>query len=222
MSIAKYIDHTILKPNTSSADITKLCDEAKQYKFAAVCIPPYFVPTASQLLKGSKIKVATVIGFPFGYSHYDAKLTEAEQAINDGADELDMVMNIAAFKERDFSYLKKEAETIVSIKQKKRVTIKVILETGLLTNEEIIQCCNLYKDFAVDFLKTSTGYADKGAGVEAVALLRTHLPKHIQIKASGGIRNFEFAAALLEAGATRLGCSASIAIVNGDEGKAAY
>ena len=122
----------------------------------------------------------------------------------------------------DFDFLKKEAEAIVSIKQKKRVTIKIILETGLLNNEEIIQCCNLYKDYAVDFLKTSNGYAEKGASVEAVALLRTHLPKHIQIKASGGIRNFEFAAALVEAGAARLGCSASVAIVNGDEGKAAY
>jgi deoxyribose-phosphate aldolase len=222
MSIAKYIDHTILKPNTSSAEIKKLCDEATQYEFAAVCIAPYFVSNASQLLRGSKIKVATVVGFPFGYSHYTAKLAEAEQAIIDGADELDMVMNIAAFKENDYDHLKKEAEAIVSIKQKKRVTIKIILETGLLNNEEIIQCCNLYKDFAVDFLKTSTGYAEKGASVEAIALMRTHLPKHIQIKASGGIRNFQFAAALLEAGATRLGCSASVSIVKGEEGKAAY
>jgi deoxyribose-phosphate aldolase len=222
MSIAKYIDHTILKPNTSSAEIKKICDEAMQCEFAAVCVPPYYVSNASQLLRGSKIKVATVVGFPFGYSHYTAKLAEAEQAIIDGADELDMVMNIAAFKENDFDHLKKEAEAIVSIKQKKRLTIKIILETGLLNNEEIIQCCNLYKDFAVDFLKTSTGYAEKGASVEAVALMRTHLPKHIQIKASGGIRNFQFAAALLEAGATRLGCSASVAIVNGEEGKAAY
>jgi deoxyribose-phosphate aldolase len=222
MSIAKYIDHTILKPNTSSAEIKKLCDEAMQYEFAAICVPPYFVSNASQLLRGSKIKVATVVGFPFGYSHYTAKLLEAEQAIIDGADELDMVMNIAAFKENDFDHLKKEAEAIVSIKQKKRVTIKIILETGLLNNEEIIQCCNLYKDFAVDFLKTSTGYAEKSASIEAIALMRTHLPKHIQIKASGGIRNFQFAAALLEAGATRLGCSASVAIVNGEEGKAAY
>ena len=131
-------------------------------------------------------------------------------------------MNIAAFKENDFDFLKKEAEAIISTKQKKRVTIKVILETGLLNNEEIIQCCNLYKDFAVDFLKTSTGYAEKGASIEAVALLRTHLPKHVQIKASGGIKTFEFAKALLDAGATRLGCSASVAIVSGDEGKAAY
>lgn len=222
MSIAKYIDHTILKPNTSSDDIKKICEEAKQYGFAAVCIPPYFVSHASQLLKGSTIKTATVIGFPFGYSHYSAKLTEAEKAIADGADELDMVMNIAAFKQNDFECLKKEAETIVSTKQKKRITIKIILETGLLSNEEIIDCCNLYKNVAVDFIKTSTGYSEKGASVEAVALLRTHLPKHIQIKASGGIRNFEFASALLNAGATRLGCSASVAIVNGDEGKAAY
>ena len=222
MSIAKYIDHTILKPNTSSADVKKLCEEAIQYEFAAVCVPPYFVTPASQVLKTSKVKVATVIGFPFGYSHYLAKLAEAEQAIESGADELDMVMNIAAFKENDFDFLKKEAEAIISTKQKKRVTIKVILETGLLNNEEIIQCCNLYKDFAVDFLKTSTGYAEKGASIEAVALLRTHLPKHVQIKASGGIKTFEFAKALLDAGATRLGCSASVAIVSGDEGKAAY
>ena len=217
MSIAKYIDHTILKPNTSADDIKKLCGEAMNYSFAAVCVPPYFVSESFSLLKDSKIKIATVIGFPFGYNYYAAKVAEIERAIEHGADEVDMVMNIAAFKNGDHIYIKEEVQNILQITRGSNAGLKVIIETGLLTNEEIIQCCELYKNFDVDFLKTSTGYAEKGASVEAVALMRKHLPPHIQIKASGGIKTFEFADALIKAGATRLGCSASVAIVNGEE-----
>lgn len=219
MSIAKYIDHTVLKPTTSLADIEKVCSEAIQYGFAAVCIPPYFVSAASGILKSTQIKIATVIGFPFGYNHYLAKAVETEEAITDGANEIDMVMNIAAFKNNDFQYLEKEIENILSISQTDTL-LKIIIETGLLSNEEIINCCEFYKNYPVDFLKTSTGYAEKGASVEAVSLMRQHLPQQIQIKASGGIKTFEFANALIAAGATRLGCSASVAIVNGEDANA--
>lgn len=218
MSVAKYIDHTILKSTTSLEEIKKICYEAKEYSFAAVCIPPYFVPKAFSLLQDSDIKIATVLGFPFGYNHYTAKAAEANQCIENGADELDMVMNIAAFKNKDFDYIKEEVQNILQITQGSNILLKIIIETGLLTNEEIIQCCELYKDYPVDFLKTSTGYAEKGASVEAVALMRQHLPQRIQIKASGGIKTFDFADALIKAGATRLGCSASVAIVNGEKG----
>ena len=219
MSIAKYIDHTVLKPTTSLADIEKVCSEAIQYGFAAVCIPPYFVSAASGILKSTQIKIATVIGFPFGYNHYLAKAVETEEAITDGANEIDMVMNIAAFKNNDFQYLEKEIENILSISQTDTL-LKIIIETGLLSNEEIINCCEFYKNYPVDFLKTSTGYAEKGASVEAVSLMRQHLPQQIQIKASGGIKTIEFANALINAGATRLGCSASVAIVNGEDANA--
>ena len=216
--IAKYIDHTILRPNTALEDIQQVCEEASVYSFAAVCVPPYFVSKASSFLKGSEIQVATVIGFPFGYSHYISKLEEVKKAIEDGAEELDMVMNIAAFKNKDYAYIQEEAETILEVVKKNGKTLKVIIETGLLGNEEIIRCCELYKKLRVDFLKTSTGYAERGASIEAVLLMRQNLPEHIQIKASGGIKTYEFAESLLKAGATRLGCSASVAIVKGEKG----
>jgi deoxyribose-phosphate aldolase len=218
MSIAKYIDHTILKPTTTIDDIQKACSEAKEYSFAAVCIPPYFVSQAVSFLKETKVKLATVIGFPFGYNHYSAKVAEVEQAVKDGADELDMVMHIAAFKNGDADYIKKEVQAVLEITQTHKTVLKIIIESGLLSAEEIIRCCELYKNFNIDFLKTSTGYAEKGASLEAVALMRKHLPERIQIKASGGIKTFEFADALLKAGATRLGCSSSVAIVNGEKG----
>lgn len=216
MLVAGYIDHTILKPDTSTSDIARVCAEAKEYHFASVCIPPYFVKNAWGEVKDSDVKIATVIGFPFGYQHYTAKVAEAKQAIEDKGNELDMVMNIAAFKHKNFDYLKQEAEAITSITKKYGVLLKVIIESGLLTRDEIIECCNLYKEFEVDFLKTSTGYAEKGADVEAVKTMREYLPSSIQIKASGGIRTYEVAKSMIDAGATRLGCSASVAIVKGE------
>lgn len=216
MPIAQYIDHTVLKPTTSLEEIQKLCAEAVEYSFAAACIPPYFVAEAFTVLKDSQVKIATVIGFPFGYNHYSSKVIDAKQSIEDGADEIDMVMNIAAFKNADLEYLKQEVQNMLQITQESNVVLKIIIEVGLLTNEEIIKCCELYKNYPVNFLKTSTGYAEKGASVEAVELMKMHLPQHIQIKASGGIKTFEFANALINAGATRLGCSASVAIVNGE------
>lgn len=214
MNIAAYIDHTVLKPTTTLADIEKIGTEAMQYHFAAVCVPPLFVKKAKEIVAGSPVKVATVIGFPFGYSAIEAKVAEVVLAIIDGADELDVVINISAIKNNDWQFLANEINAILPIVRKRGKVIKIIIESGILTDEEIIKCCDLYGAAGVDFMKTSTGYAEKGATVEAVLLMRKHLADNISIKASGGIKNYTFARQLIEAGADRLGCSSSIAIVN--------
>ena len=214
MQLAQYIDHTILKPTTTLGEIETICDEAAKYKFYSVCIPPYFVKDARLILEREKVKVATVIGFPFGYNQTNAKVNEVKLAISDGAHEVDMVMNMAAFKSNDLAYLENEIRKVTRITVENNVVLKLIIESGILVEPEIIRCCDIFKHFSIDFLKTSTGYAEKGASVEAVQIMRKHLPDHIQIKASGGIRTYEFAKQLVEAGASRLGCSASIAIVN--------
>ncbi|NOT93273.1 MAG: deoxyribose-phosphate aldolase [Ferruginibacter sp.] len=214
MNIASYIDHTVLKPTTLIADVEKLCAEAKQYSFAAVCVPPLFVKKAKELTADSNVKVATVIGFPFGYSAVEAKVAEIVLAIIDGADELDMVINISAVKNKDWQFLANEINTVMPIIRGKGKVIKMIIESGILTDEEIITCCDIYGAAGVDFMKTSTGYAEKGATVEAVQLMRKHLPDLIKIKASGGIKNYSFAQQLVNAGADRIGCSSSIQIVN--------
>lgn len=217
MQINHYIDHTILKPTTLLSDIEKLCAEAKQYQFAAVCVPPNFVKKAKSILKGSTVKVATVIGFPFGYSAVEAKIAEILLAMVDGADELDVVINISAIKNNDWGYLADEINHIMPIIRSKNKVVKIIIESGILTDDEIIKCCEIYGLAGIDYLKTSTGYAEKGATIEAVKLFRKHLPIQVQIKASGGIRDYAFAKQLIDAGATRLGCSAGVAIIQGAE-----
>lgn len=217
MSIASYIDHTILKQTTTTEDVIKVCTEAKTYSFAAVCIPPVYVKEAVKALSGSPVKVATVIGFPFGYTYTEAKAREAENAVDEGANELDMVMNVTALKNKDYKGIELEVKAILDITRAKGAALKVIIESGVLTDDEIIRCCEIYRQFDIDFLKTSTGYAEKGATVQAVQLLRAHLPSSIQIKASGGIRTYDFAKSLVDAGATRLGCSASVAIAKGED-----
>lgn len=217
MSIASYIDHTVLKQTTTTEDVIKVCTEAKEYAFAAVCIPPVYVQEAVRNLSGSPVKVATVIGFPFGYTYTEAKVEEAKKAVAEGALELDMVMNVTALKNKDYKALEKEVKAILDVAKPNKAILKVIIESGVLTDDEIIRCCEIYRQFDIDFLKTSTGYAEKGATIEAVQLLRAHLPSSIQIKASGGIRTYQFAKRLVDAGATRLGCSASVAIANGED-----
>jgi deoxyribose-phosphate aldolase len=214
MKINSYIDHTILKPTTVVAEIEKVCNEAREFEFAAVCIPPPFIEKSKNLLKGTNVKVATVIGFPFGYSAVEAKLAEILLAMVDGADELDVVINIMAIKNNDWQYISNEINHIMPVVKSKGKSIKIIIESGVLTNDELIKCCRLYGEAGIDFLKTSTGYAEKGASVETVKIMRENLPANVQIKASGGIRTYEFAKQLIDAGATRLGCSASVAIVN--------
>ena len=214
MNIAAYIDPTVLKPTSTMGDVEKICAEAMKYQFAAVCVPPLYVKKAKELLGDSSIKVATVIGFPFGYAAIEAKVAEMVLAIIDGADELDVVINISAIKNNDWQFLANEINAILPIVKNKNKLIKVIIESGILTDGEIIKCCDLYGAAGVDFLKTSTGYAEKGATVEAVKLMRKHLADNVRIKASGGIKNYHFAKQLIDAGANRLGCSSSIAIVN--------
>ncbi|RYZ45978.1 MAG: deoxyribose-phosphate aldolase, partial [Sphingobacteriales bacterium] len=182
MTLAPFIDHTVLKNVTTTADIDRICNEAREYRFAAVCVPPYFVQDAKKLLEGTGVNVATVIGFPFGYHHYNTKLQEARIAIEEGADELDMVMNLSAFKSNDLAYLETEAGVISDLTTAEGKILKVIIESGVLTDEEIMKCCELYRHYPVQFLKTSTGYADSGASVAAVKLMRQHLPESIQIK----------------------------------------
>lgn len=213
MKVNEYIDHTILKPTTTIAEVEQLCVEAKKYGFAAVCIPPPFVKKAKEMLAGSTVKVATVIGFPFGYSAVEAKLAEVLLAIVDGADELDVVVNILAIKNNDWQYLANEINHLVPVIKDRQKVVKIIIESGVLTNDELLKCCELYGAAGIDYLKTSTGYAEKGATEEVVKIMRENLPDHVQIKASGGIRTYEFARLLVAAGATRLGCSASVAIV---------
>ena len=213
MQLNRYIDHTILKPTTLVSDIEKLCSEAIEYNFAAVCVPPPFVKKSKQLLQGSTTQTATVIGFPFGYSAIEAKIAEILLAMVEGADELDMVINLIALKNNDWEYLANEINHVMPVIKQKNKVIKIIIESGVLTNEEIVKCCDLYGAAGIDYLKTSTGYAEKGATIEAVQLFRKHLPEHVKIKASGGIRTYEFAKQLVEAGAERLGCSAGVSIM---------
>src|SRR4051812_37119690 len=218
MQLNKYIDHTILKPTTLVSEIERLCSEAMQYNFAAVCVPPPFVKKAKALLKNFEVKTATVVGFPFGYSAVEAKLAEIFLAIVDGADELDVVINLIALKNTDGVYLANEINHIMPAIKRNNKVIKIIVESGVLSEEEIIKCCELYGAANIDYLKTSTGYTEKGASVEAVKLMRKHLPAHVKIKASGGIRTDEFAKELIEAGAERLGCSSSVGIINQQPG----
>ena len=213
--IGSFIDHTVLKPTSVLADVQTVVAEAKQYNFAAVCIPPNFVKEAKQLTAGSNVKVATVIGFPFGYSSVAAKREEIIDAIVDGADELDIVANISAIKSGNWDYLANEIEVLKEPIRQTNKVVKVIIESGILTDDEIIKCCEIYGKAGIDYLKTSTGYAEKGASVHAVELFRKHLPEKIQIKASGGIRDYATAKQMVDAGATRLGCSAGVAIVKG-------
>ncbi|MEO6637937.1 MAG: deoxyribose-phosphate aldolase [Ginsengibacter sp.] len=217
MIIAKYIDHTILKPTTILQEVEKICAEAEQYQFAAVCVPPLFVKKAKEVLANSPVKVATVIGFPFGYSAIEAKVAEIVLAILDGADELDMVINISAIKNNDWQYLANEINTILPIIKNRAKILKVIIESGVLTDEEIIKCCDIYGAAGVDYVKTSTGYAEKGASLHAVQLIRKHLSNAVKIKASGGIKTYQFAKDLITAGADRLGCSSSVSIIKESE-----
>ncbi|NNV57068.1 deoxyribose-phosphate aldolase [Limnovirga soli] len=221
MKLNGYIDHTILKPTTLISDVEKLCKEAIQHQFAAVCVPPPFIKTAKQFLQGSTVKTATVIGFPFGYSAIEAKIAEVVLAMIDGVDELDIVINLIALKNNDWQYLANEISHIIPVIKQQQKTVKIIIESGILTNDEIIKCCQLYAPAGIDFMKTSTGYAEQGATVEAVELMRKHLSPSIQIKASGGIKTYAFAKALIEGGATRLGCSAGVAIVQQQDATAA-
>jgi deoxyribose-phosphate aldolase len=215
--IASYIDHTLLKADASYADIDRVCQEGIGFGFAAVCLPPSAVSRARAQLPGKRPALATVIGFPFGYSVLAAKLAETEKSRLDGADELDVVINLMALRSGDWSYLEWEMREILKLAKVQGQLIKVIIESGILAEEEILGCCRLYGGLGVDFLKTSTGFAEKGASLDAVRLMRDHLPETVQIKASGGIRRYAFARQLIEAGASRIGCSSGPQLVREEQ-----
>lgn len=213
MEISGYIDHTLLKPQTTVDQIKTLCREAAEHHFAAVCVPPSFVAQAKRFLGDSAVKLATVIGFPLGYTHPLIKVEEAKRAMEDGADELDVVMNLSAFFSGNEKDVLKEIQSITQVAHLKGKTVKWIIETGLLTEAQIKETCAIAVKAEVDFVKTSTGFLGEGATPQVIQMLRKLLPKEIRIKASGGIRMREQAEALIAAGADRIGTSSSIHIV---------
>lgn len=213
MNLASYIEHTCLKQTTTISEVDKLCLEASMENFYAVCVPPKYVHSAKKMLDGSNVRVVTVIGFPLGLSAKETKVKEIEEAIRMGADELDMVIDLGALKSGDWKHLEEEITDCLKPVHQAGKVIKVIVESGILTENELIACCKLYGNYSIDFLKTSTGYADKGVTIEAVKTIRQYLPARIGIKASGGIRHYSFAKELINAGATRIGTSSGVQIM---------
>ena len=211
MNLGNYIDYTNLQKTATVADIIKLCEGAKKYHFATVCVPPYYVKAASEYLEGTTIEVGTVIGFPNGYSTKEVKQYEAIDAIHNGAKEIDMVININALKNKDYDYIKDEIEMIRDSIDGK--VLKVIIETCLLTDDEIIKMTEICNDTFVNFIKTSTGFDKKGASVKDIELIKKHKNDVLEIKASGGINTYQEAIKMIEAGATRIGTSHGIKIV---------
>lgn len=221
MKINQYIDHTALKADTNLSQIEKLCSEAKEFEFYSVCVNSYYVKKAIQLLAGSSVKVCTVVGFPLGASTMETKRFEAMKAVAEGAREIDMVMNISAAKSQDWQYVLDDMSSLAQVCHQQGALLKVILETALLTEEEKRMACELAVKAKVDFVKTSTGFSTGGATVEDVKLMRS-LVGNMGVKASGGIRDAETARKMIEAGATRLGTSASVEIIKGLTGSSAY
>lgn len=219
--IARYIDHTLLKPESTQADIIQLCKEAKQYQFATVCVNPFWVKTAAEELKSSGVGVVTVIGFPLGATSTFTKVAETRDAIASGATEVDMVINIGALKSKDEMAVYQDIRQIVRAANGQAL-VKVIIETGFLTDEEKKRACMIAKEAGADFVKTSTGFGPGGATVEDIKLMRETVGPEIGVKASGGVRDFETAKAMIDAGATRIGASSGVAIVKGEKGEGEY
>lgn len=209
--IAKYIDHTLLKADAQRQEVIKLCSEAKEYGFFSVCINPSYVEISKKELSGSEVKVCTVIGFPLGSSTTDTKAFETKDAIEKGADEVDMVINISRLKDKDYDYVLRDIRSVVDAAAKKAL-VKVIIETCLLTDEEKVKACELAKQAGADFVKTSTGFSVSGATKEDIKLMRSTVGQQMGVKASGGVRTYEDAVLMIESGATRIGASASVAI----------
>jgi len=213
MDLIKCIEHTNLKPDCTKEEIIQLCNEAITHGFYGVCVSPYFVQLAKKTTEKKTIKIITVVGFPLGYATVGAKVEEAKKAIIGGADEIDMVMNIAAFKSNDMQTVQNDIQSVVTVCHLQNKKVKVIIETAYLTDEEIIRACKVCEDCEVDFVKTSTGYASLGAEPRTVKLMRANLPAKIKIKAAGGINTNKQALELLLAGADVLGCSNSLKIM---------
>lgn len=217
MEINRMIDHTILKADAKLADVMKIIEEAKKYRFYSVCLNPTWVALAAKELQGEPVAVCTVIGFPLGANTTETKAFEAANAIQNGADEVDMVINIGELKDGNNEKVQKDIEAVVAA-AKDKALVKVIIETSLLTNEEKIKACELAKAAGADFVKTSTGFSTGGATVDDVRLMRQTIGPEMGVKASGGIHNAKEAEAMIEAGATRLGASSGVAIMNGLSG----
>lgn len=213
MNIASIIDHTILKANATKVDVKKVCDEAKKYNFKSVCVNSCYSEFVSQQLAGTDVDVCTVVGFPLGAMNTVSKAFETKRAVELGADEIDMVINVGALRDKEFEFVLNDIKAVV--KASGKALVKVILETCLLTKEEIVKACELSKEAGADFVKTSTGFSTGGATVEDIALMRKTVGTEMGVKASGGVRTREDAEAVISAGATRIGASSSIAIVEG-------
>ncbi|KGP90490.1 deoxyribose-phosphate aldolase [Pontibacillus chungwhensis BH030062] len=219
--LAKMIDHTQLKPDTAQEKIEQICQEAKEYGFASVCVNPYWVPFCYERLQDTDVKVCTVIGFPLGANTKELKAYETKQAIENGATEVDMVINIGALKSGDKETVQADIEAVVRATEGNALT-KVIIETSLLTDEEKVTACELAKAAGADYVKTSTGFSGGGATVEDIKLMRKTVGPDMGVKASGGVRDREGADAVIEAGATRIGASAGVSIVSGGQGTSDY
>lgn len=220
-SIENYIDHTLLKPEATDLQIQKICFEARDHHFKAVCINPTWVKYASHILSKTDVNVCTVIGFPLGANTSEVKAYEAKQAVSEGADEVDMVVNIGAVKSEDYSLVYQDIKAVVDAVKGKAI-VKVIIETSLLNDNEKSRTCEAAKRAGADFVKTSTGFSTGGATIEDVKLMRRTVGPDMGVKASGGVRSMEDAKAMIEAGATRIGTSNGIALVEGNEAKESY
>ena len=220
--LAGMIDHTLLKPDATVTEIEQLCDEAIQYRFASVCVNPSQVEFCFNLVKSSTVKVCTVIGFPLGATTTQTKLFEAEEAVKNGVEELDMVINIGKLKDKNYEYVFNDIKAIADLSKKHLCTFKVIIETCLLTDEEKIIACLISKKAGADFVKTSTGFSKGGATVHDVALMKFVVGDKLKVKASGGVRSYEDAVNMISAGALRLGASAGVKIISGQKSESNY
>ncbi|MEM3506550.1 MAG: deoxyribose-phosphate aldolase [Candidatus Bathyarchaeia archaeon] len=213
--LAKIIDHTLVKPNATKDEIVRVCEEAKKYVFGAVCVNPFYVKLVANALKGTNIKVCSTVGFPFGSNSSEVKALEAKKAIENGAKELDMVMNIGAFKSKDYELVKQDIVAVVEIAKKFNVIVKVIIECCYLTDEEKIKACLIAKEAKADYIKTSTGFGPSGAKVSDIKLIKSFVGESMGIKASGGIRTISQVLEMINAGATRIGTSSGVQIIEG-------
>lgn len=211
--IVKFIDHTLLKPEATPAEIEKLCKEAKEYHFASVCVNPPYAKQCAQILRGTDVAVCVVVGFPLGAHTTETKVFETKQAIADGAAEIDMVINIGLLKAQQDRQVYGDIKAVVDAAHAANAIVKVIIEAALLTDDEKVRACQLSKDAGADFVKTSTGFGPGGATVHDVALMSRAVSGELGVKAAGGIRNYEQAQAMIQAGATRIGASAGVKIV---------
>lgn len=220
MEVNKYIDHTILKPETTKAQILTLCEEAKQFNFASVCVNPTWVATCANELKGTDVKVCTVIGFPLGATFKEVKAYETKLAIENGASEIDMVINVGAAKDQNWELVYEDIKAVVAAAN--GVLVKVIIETCLLTDEEKVKACEMAVKAGAHFVKTSTGFSTGGATAADVALMRQTVGESVGVKASGGVRTAEDMKVMVEAGANRIGTSGGVSLVQGKENTTAY